>query len=82
MLKVTTLHDDMILSILSISSHDFARFALGFPKLPPNNPPPRPMELSNSLPLIEAQLILWSSRTKYTLCSTLEDSIDMTKLRT
>ena len=32
----------------------------------------RPMEPSNNLPLIEAQLLLWSPRTKYTLCSTLE----------
>ena len=35
-------------------------------------PPLRPMEPSNSLPLIEAWLLLWNPRTKYTLCSTLE----------
>ena len=57
------------------------------------------MEPSNSLPLIEARLLFWSRRTKYTLCSTLshfrlhlrgsqllcstfENFIDMTKLRT
>ena len=34
-------------------------------------PAMRPMELLNSLPLIEAQL-LWSPRTKYTFCSTHE----------
>ena len=53
--------------------------------LPPNNlqqsfprtkytiePPSRSMEPSNNLPLIETQLLLWSPRTKYTICSTLE----------
>ena len=53
--------------------------------LPPNNPQQsspwtkytiesslRPVEPSNSLLLIEARLLFWSSRTKYTLCSTLE----------
>ena len=34
--------------------------------------PLRPMEPSNILSLIEAWLLLWSPRTKYTLCSTLE----------
>ena len=106
MLWTTTLHNSMILSTLSISSHGFA---FGFPKalipmemysllinswwfpklanvgLLSNNsqqssprtkytiePPLRPIVPSNSLPLIEAWLFLWSPWTKYAFCSALE----------
>ena len=86
LLGTTTLHNGMILSTLSMNSHDFA---LGFPKGPHTSgdvfltyksmiillisqcgtqqssrrtkyttkPSLRPMEASNSLPLIEARLL-------------------------
>ena len=94
MLVITTLHNGMILSTLSISSRGFT---FGFPKRLHTNgdvfliyklviillisqrgtpfqqpsprtkytiePPLRPMEPSNSLPLIEAQLLLRSPQT-------------------
>ena len=36
---------------------------------------PLSLELSNNLSLIEAWLLLWSPRTKYTLCSTLQSPL-------
>ena len=97
-LGITDLHNDMILSTLSISSRgftfDFSRksrtngdvFLIFKPMIilqisqcgtPSQQSSPRtkytiepllrPIEPSNSLPLIETRLLLWSPQTKYTI---------------
>ena len=107
-LGITDLHNDMILSTLSISSHGFVLVSpkglismeIVFLTIKPMifllisqrglllsqqsspltkytiEPPLKPMEPSDNLPLIESRHLLWCPRTKYTICSTLESPLN------